>query len=270
MAQFDWKHPNFNTTNRLSATPMQQSMAQVQRYVQAAPKKGIRKKPRTNYGQYQWDSGMTFEEKAAQLAQAGVLSNHVKDNAFVDDLDKYQSAAEQVADYLRNSSSNVQKYYGVYDDLHQTPVTSLRITGDAQTTAQTPRAVKGSSAPSRANYDGMSFSKAFAAARRAGLGTFSWRGKQYTTELANGKKNRNKPAKASSTVPAPGLLDMEPMDAHLRLSEDVNPDLAPYRDLDARITHNPYNPGGNNVPYTFVNPEGAISQMSYGGWLLPL
>lgn len=111
---FDWAHPDFGV-NMLgdNVTPQQR----VRKYVTRAPKKTLRSKPRTNYGHYQWDNGMTFEEKARMLTHDNLLGTRVRKNAFIDDFDRYQSPVEQVMDYLRNAPANIQRYYGVYDDI---------------------------------------------------------------------------------------------------------------------------------------------------------
>ena len=237
-------------------------MKNTKKYAKNAPKKTLRKKPRTNAGSYQWDNGMTFKEKARMLANSGtVLGSRSRRSAFIDDFDRYQSPTERVMDYLRNASVHEQRYYGVYDDLHKPAVkaatqeTSVVPSVSASQTSTSSSRKGGRTRDSRLNYDGMSFGDAFAAARRSGAGQFSWRGKSYTTELASEKRSRRGGSASTNVAPqeiAQPIIEAEPL-------VDVNPYLAPYKDLDALITHNPYN-STSSVPYSFVNPEGAISQ----------
>lgn len=60
----------------------------------------------------------------------------------------------------------------------------------------TPRAPTRGTAPAKPASD-MTFKQAFAAARKAGKGTFTWNGKKYTTELA-------KPAPKAGSTPSRG------------------------------------------------------------------
>lgn len=73
--QFGWAHPDFSTrqSEPSSYDRVQQAKQRTRQYAKRAPKKSLRKKPRTNYGSYQWDKGMTFEEKARMLAGSGNL-----------------------------------------------------------------------------------------------------------------------------------------------------------------------------------------------------
>ena len=128
MANFDWRNPDFSIGAtgepiRRSApylSKVQVAVQNTKKYAKKAPKKTLRKKPRTNAGSYQWDKGMTFEEKARMLANSGtVLGSRSRRSAFIDDFDRYQSPTEQVMDYLRNASPHVQRYYGVYDDIEK-------------------------------------------------------------------------------------------------------------------------------------------------------
>lgn len=61
---------------------------------------------------------------------------------------------------------------------------------NAKTTINKTPATKTNSQPARQNADNkLTFSRAFANARRAGKQTFNWNGKSYTTQLAGEKKN---------------------------------------------------------------------------------
>ena len=123
MDKFDWRHPNFSASvtgeSVYPASPytnVQVAKRRTRDYVRNAPKKTLRKKPRNNTQRYVWDNGMTFEEKAGMLAN-GDLRNHVRRSAFIDDLDRYATPAEQIMDWLENASPNTQRYYGVYEDI---------------------------------------------------------------------------------------------------------------------------------------------------------
>ena len=78
--QYGWVHPNFSAMLD-TTTPgekVQQAKQRTRQYASSAPKKTLRKKPRTNRGSYQWDKGMTFEQKARMLANSGdVLGQHI-------------------------------------------------------------------------------------------------------------------------------------------------------------------------------------------------
>lgn len=115
MAQFDWRNPDFSVQLIGDGVTPQQRVAQ---YVRKAPKrsKTLRRKPRNNSQTYQWGKDMTFEEKAEMLAR-GDLRNHVRSNAFIDDLDRYVTPTEQIMEFLETASPRTQKYYGVYDDI---------------------------------------------------------------------------------------------------------------------------------------------------------
>lgn len=111
---FDWRYPDFDVRPLGdNLTPQQR----VKQYVKKAPKRTAKRVPKTTFDHYVWDKGMTFAEKAEILSKAGVFGTHTRETPFTQDLDRYNTPTEQLMDILRNSSSHVQKYYGVYDDI---------------------------------------------------------------------------------------------------------------------------------------------------------
>lgn len=109
-------------------------------------------------------------------------------------------------------------------------------------------------APRRANYDGMSFDDAFAAAKRAGKSTFNWHGKPYTTQIDEGP-----------TLP---YIEVEPF----TIEHLDHPDLSVVNDALAVQSD------GSNALNKVANPylgmrlpiqAQAIRGYGYGGCILP-
>ena len=187
---------------------------------------------------YQWQPGTTLRQAAEYLANdpnSGVSKGGYRKvgwgkQEWVRDLDDYDPTG-RVMEYLSNAPAEIQKHYGVYGIINKSsvPTTAAQTTAPRRTVSTTKRAPSGS----RMNYDGMSFNKAFASARRSGVGTFSWRGKQYTTDLAPVA-----PASAAvqpqpvEQVPMP-TIEPEPMD---RIAEGIEP----YNDIYGNVMNNPY------------------------------
>ena len=73
---------------------------------------------------------------------------------------------------------------------------------NAKTTTNKVTTTKTTTQPTRQNTDNkLTFSRAFASARRAGKQTFNWNGKSYTTQLAGEKKNNT----SEKTYKAPAI-----------------------------------------------------------------
>lgn len=73
---------------------------------------------------------------------------------------------------------------------------------NANTTTNKATTTKTTTQPTRQNSDNkLTFSRAFASARRAGKQTFNWNGKSYTTQLAGEKKNNT----SEKTYKAPAI-----------------------------------------------------------------
>lgn len=150
---------------------------------------------------YQWQPGTTFRQVAEYLANdphSGLARGQRKKVGWgkfewVRDMDDY-NPTERVMEYLRRQPAAVQKHYGVYDMLssehpaerprHTGPIIAgedrMRNPPATRRSASQSRSSGSRRAPSRGNYDGMSFNQAFAAASRAGLSQFNWRGRPYS------------------------------------------------------------------------------------------
>jgi hypothetical protein len=114
-------------------------------------------------------------------------------------------------------------------------------------------------APKRANYDGMSFSDAFAAALRAGKSRFNWRGKDYTTELAPVQLEVPRP----TIEPEPMDMAYNPADTSLH-SYTPAVAMASYQ-ANAGLRRAAM-PPAQHVPLTGVR----VPQYGWGGWLMPI
>ena len=113
-------------------------------------------------------------------------------------------------------------------------------------------------APKRANYDGMSFSDAFAAALRAGKSRFNWRGKDYTTELAPAQLEVPQP----TIEPEPMDRSYNPADTSPKVWNDVT--AAASYGADAGLRRAAMQPSTVNI--TGVH----VPQYGWGGWLAPI
>ena len=215
---------------------------------------------RQNGGRYTWKDGLTLREKARILANEGFLTNRSFNNhspqQMIENFDDY-SPEEAVLQFFRNNPT-ARSYYGMEDDFRGRG--SAAATNKARPTTNNTRSASKRASGSRMNYDGMSFKNAFAAARRAKLGTFNWRGKQYSTDLASEKTlpaaqtTMEAPSVAPEpTVAAVPVLPSEPMD---RIAEGIEP----YKDIFGQTMNNPY------ATHAYPDQNG----YACGGWMFPI